>query len=432
MLYDNVGLLRNYVHAFQTFADPACAATAREIIRFLDEVLSDRENGGFYASQDADISLDDDGDYFTWTRAEAAAILKPDETPVAALYYDIGEVGDMQHDPTRNVLHVKHTLEYVAQQLSLTPEAARELLVAARRQLYAARLERRTPFIDRTIYVHWNALAISASLEAGAVLGLPEVTKFALRSLDRILREGWSATAGLAHVIAYADGATPSQRAPGLLDDYAYLVQTCLDAWQASGDLRYYTAGRDIADAMISRFYDATTPGFFDAELDPSAIGALAVPRKPLQDAPTPAGNPYAASALLRLHELSGEQRYREIAEATLESFAGVVEHFGLYAGTYALALRRMLSPPVEVCIVGAGPSAAALAAAARTPWLVNKSVDVLSPEQIRAGLPPALAQTIPYLPTNQATAIVCTGNACLAPVTTAADVAEQLAGLTK
>ena len=73
--------------------------------------VNDRKRGGFYASQDADINLDDDGDYFTWTRAEAAAVLTTDEMEIAAAYYDIGDLGDMHHNPEKNVLHVKHTLE---------------------------------------------------------------------------------------------------------------------------------------------------------------------------------------------------------------------------------------------------------------------------------------------------------------------------------
>ncbi|MGB6158439.1 MAG: DUF255 domain-containing protein, partial [Acidobacteriaceae bacterium] len=79
MLYDNAGLLGNYVHAFQTFVEPEFSAVARDIMRWMNEWLSDQARGGFYASQDADISLDDDGDYFTWTRAEAAEELTPEE-----------------------------------------------------------------------------------------------------------------------------------------------------------------------------------------------------------------------------------------------------------------------------------------------------------------------------------------------------------------
>ena len=111
MAYDNSELLKNYVHAYQTFGDEEFARVAREIMRWMDEWLSDRERGGFYASQDADFSLDDDGDYFTWTRDEAAEVLTPEELAVAAGYYDIGEIGDMQHNLAKNVLHVKRGLE---------------------------------------------------------------------------------------------------------------------------------------------------------------------------------------------------------------------------------------------------------------------------------------------------------------------------------
>ncbi len=55
---------------------------ARGIVRWVREVMADPE-GGYAASQDADVGLDDDGDYFTWTRDEAAEVLSPDEMTVA-------------------------------------------------------------------------------------------------------------------------------------------------------------------------------------------------------------------------------------------------------------------------------------------------------------------------------------------------------------
>ncbi len=75
MVYDNSELLKNYVHGFQVTGNEFFAEVARDIIRWMDEWLSDRERGGFYASQDADINMDDDGDYFTWTLDEARAVL---------------------------------------------------------------------------------------------------------------------------------------------------------------------------------------------------------------------------------------------------------------------------------------------------------------------------------------------------------------------
>ena len=114
MLYDNTELLRNYVHGFQSFVREDFLETAREIVGWLDSTMTDRERGGFYASQDADIDLDDDGDYFTWTLDEARAVLDPAELEFAANYWDIGELGDMHHNPAKNVLHVKQTLGEMA------------------------------------------------------------------------------------------------------------------------------------------------------------------------------------------------------------------------------------------------------------------------------------------------------------------------------
>ncbi|MGC2620403.1 MAG: thioredoxin domain-containing protein, partial [Acidobacteriaceae bacterium] len=391
MLYDNAGLLANYVHAFQTFVDPEFAAVARDIMRWMDEWLSDREHGGFYASQDADISLEDDGDYFTWTREEAKAVLTPEELAVADPYYDIGELGDMHHDPKKNVLYRRFSLEELAQRLQRPAADVDRDLQSAKRKLYAARLQRLTPFIDKTLYTGWNAMAISAYLEAACVLDLAAPRAFALQTLDRILREAWDATRGLNHVIAYPDRNAQATPIAGVLDDYALLINACVDAWQATGQLRYYDAALAMADAMIAKFHDPEAGGFFDTEQNAGdKLGALAARRKPMQDSPTPAGNSTAAAALLRLEALNGREAFHHQAEATLAAFAGVIEHYGLYGGSYALALERLLLPPVQVVIVGEGDPARRLAAIANARFAVNKDVVILAPAQVTAAnLPP-------------------------------------------
>src|ERR1700720_2535459 len=192
MCYDNSELLKNYVHAYQATGSEFFANVARDIIRWMDEWLSDREHGGFYASQDADYSMDDDGDYFTWTLEEARAVLSEDELRVAALRYDINEVGEMHHNPAKNVLYVRAPIEEIGRRLNLGPERLSELLESAKKKLYAARLQRPTPYVDKTVYVGWNSMCVSAYLEAAKVLGLDDARHFALRSLDRVLAEAWS------------------------------------------------------------------------------------------------------------------------------------------------------------------------------------------------------------------------------------------------
>ena len=195
-----------------------------------------------------------------------------------------------------------------------------ELLASAKKKMYAARLQRPTPYVDKTVYVGWNSLCVSAYLEAAKVLGLAEARRFALRSLDRVLAEGWKAsgtdagggaraTHALLHVISYSDPAALHREVAGMLEDYAFTALACLDAYEATADLSYFKFAQAITDAMIARFYDATSGGFFDSEpaADGKSLGVLATRRKPLQDSPTPAGNPMAAIALLRLHHYTGE-----------------------------------------------------------------------------------------------------------------------------
>ncbi|MFZ0632664.1 MAG: thioredoxin domain-containing protein [Acidobacteriaceae bacterium] len=434
MLYDNAGLLANYVHAFQTFVEPEFAATARDILRWMNEWLSDQERGGFYASQDADISLDDDGDYFTWTLEEAAAVLTREEMSVAGLYYDIGDLGDMHHDPKKNVLHRNFSVEEVAHKLGRDAAWVERERASAKQKLYAARLQRPTPFVDKTIYTGWNAMAISAYLDAARVLDLEAPRAFALRTLDRILREGWSSTDGLAHVIAYPDQPGMAKWIAGVLDDYALLAHACVDAWESTGEIRYYESAMQIAESLVERFHDTEGGGFFDTEKNAGdKLGALAARRKPMQDSPTPAGNSTAAGALLRLHALSGRDDFRSIAQETLAAFAGVIEHYGLYAGSYGLALERLLLPPIQVVIVGKGLATRQLTAIANARYAVNKAVILLQPEQVTsAHLPPLLAETLPHLPglessSGKSLALVCRGSSCLPPAATPDALIEQI-----
>jgi hypothetical protein len=347
----------------------------------------------------------------------------------------------MRHDPARKVLRLNQTMEEFAAETGQSIDDLRPLLDHARRALLAARAQRSTPFIDRTLYTGWNAMAVSACLEAARILKINSASDFALLTLDRLLREAWNKDAwdgnpSLFHVIAYGDnqGAPPPDKVPGTLDDYAFTVHACIDAWFASGEMRYYHAAVKLADTMIARFHDPVAGAFFDTAALPAnaqPLGALAARRKPLQDSPTPAGNPTAASALLRLEILSGSAEYRQIAEQTLASFAGIVEHFGLYAGSYGLALERLLLDSLQVVIIGAGLHAEAMEATALSGFAVNKTVICITPERlVPGGIPPSLAETMLNVPkpdSEQAWALICRGNSCLPPISTAQELAEAL-----
>ncbi len=435
LAYDNSALLKNYVHAYQSFGDSTHARVAREIVRWMDECLSDRERGGFYASQDADVSVDDDGDYFTWTRDEAAEELTSDELALASAYYDIGEIGDMHHNVAKNVLHIKYGLDAIARKSQIPVDSAPALLQSARRKLHSARLRRPAPYVDRTVYTGWNALCISAYLSAARVLDLPDARAFALKSLDRVLASAWDPARGLGRVVAYGESGVPSTRVAAMLDDYVFLGHTALDAWESTGKMRYYGAATELMDSAILHFYDSAGHAFFDTASTATGEqprGALVTQRKPLQDSPTPAGNSTAVALLLRLHALNGRPEYWARARQTLEAFAGVVEQFGLYAASYGLALQRYLRAPAQVCIIGEDEAAASLESAGLRRFAVNKSVVRLKRIQLGSQppelLPPTLQETLPHLPALEGSfSVVCSGDACQPPITSADTLAEML-----
>ncbi|HEY6252742.1 MAG TPA: thioredoxin domain-containing protein [Candidatus Angelobacter sp.] len=434
MAYDNSELLKNYVHGYQLSSNEFFAFVARDIIRWMDQWLTDQEHGGFYGSQDADYSLDDDGDYFTWTLDEARNVLEAEELEVATLRYDIGEVGDMHHNPAKNVLHVRATLEDIGKRMKKSSPVVQGILESAQEKMYAARLKRPTPYVDKTVYVSWNSLCISAYLCTAQVLHLDSARKFALRSLDRILSQGWNADSGLQHVIAYSDPQAAKRQTQGVLDDYAFTAIACLDAYETTADLSYFKFAVKIADMMIARFHDATSGGFFDmAAADGPVLGALTARRKPLQDSPTPAGNPAAAIALLRLYAYTNQASYRDLAEDTLEAFAGIAEHYGMFAATYAIALDMYLHPHTQVVVAGSGEEADRLVDAAIAPFSLNKSVQHLAEgEIVPQMLPPALAETIPNLPAikeKKTVAVLCSNFTCQPPLSDPAEVTKALLG---
>lgn len=425
MSYDNSELLRNYLHAWQVTRNPFFRETAESIIGWVNAVLSDQESGGFYASQDADYSLDDDGDYFTWTLDEVRAVLTPEESRVIELYYDVEPHGEMHHNPAKNVLWVARGFSEIGRILERDPDDIVTIKRQAEKKMMEARLKRPTPFVDETMYLAWNAMFVSSYLEANRILtDSPYLgcKPFALKTLDRMLKEAWSESRGFAHRIG-------GPALEGSLDDQVFGVLALLDAYEATLEPRYFAVAQKTLDLAISRYGDARNGGFFDRPCDAAPIGGLEVRRKPFQDSPTPGANSVAAIALIRMHAFTGEQGYRDFAQKTLEAFAGVAPQYGLFAATYGLAATLFARHPIQVLIPGSSddPVTQALEAAAHRVYRFGKSVLRVTPGAPLAALAGALKQTLPHLPADKPLAIVCSGQTCLPPTSDPAQLTTFL-----
>jgi uncharacterized protein YyaL (SSP411 family) len=429
MAYDNAGLLVNYLRAYQVTGNRFFRDIAEGTLSFIEDVLSDSQ-GGFYASQDADYSLEDDGDYFTWTLEEARAVLDELEAHVASLYYHIEPQGEMQHNPAKNVLFVDQPFEAIAVRVGLKPEEIGRVLTQAKAKLLEARARRPTPFVDKTIYASWNGMVISALLEAYKLLGLTGARDRALTTLDLLLAKAYDPERGMYHSLVNGQ-----PRVEGLLDDQVFMMVALLDAYEVSGAREYFNRALELMRTTLRRFWDEREGGFFDAARDLNdRLGNLTMSRKPFQDSPTPAGNSVAVLVLDRLASLAARPDFREKAEETLALLASKAVEYGLFASTYGLALLNHLEPPVEVVVIGEaqdGRTSALLTTAYQAPR-AGKRVLAFSPEVIKNGeLPPGLAATLPNLPFAGAPlALVCSGSSCQPPVSTPEELREILARL--
>ena len=425
MSYDNSELLRNYLHGWQVTQNPLLRETAEGIIGWVNEVLSNQAHGGFYASQDADYSLEDDGDYFTWTVSELRAALLPEEARVIELYYDVEPHGEMHHNPEKNVLWIAREPREIAERLGLDEATLRLTLARAKGKLLAARKSRPSPYVDTTMYVSWNAMFVSAYLDAARVLGGSlgdNCRTFALKTLDRMLQQVWSESRGFGHRMG-------GPALEGSLDDQVFSVLALLDAYEATLHARYFIAAQKTLDLAIEHYGDAEGGGLFDRPADAAPMGGLDVRRKPFQDSPTPGANSVAAIALIRMQAFTGEERYRDWAQKTLEAFAGIAPQYGLFAATYGLAATLFAHHPLQVAITGRAddPAAQALEAATHRVYRFGKSVLRVTPGASLADLAGALQQTLPHLRFDKPLAIVCAGQTCRPPTSDPAQLTALL-----
>jgi uncharacterized protein YyaL (SSP411 family) len=419
MAYDNSELLRAYTEAYAAFGTEEYAAVARGIVRWIREVCAHAE-GGYAASQDADVGLHDDGDYFTWTRDEAAAVLSPAELDVAAAYYDIGTAGEMHHNPAKNVLYVAAPIAAVATRLGIAPERAEALLGAAQDKLRAARAARPAPFVDRTRYTNWNAMLASALLQAGAVLRDEWARAHALATLVRIRGESAEPDA-----VAHTPGGLG-----GLLDDQVQTAAAALDAYEATGDVEWLQWAERLMERVWRDYRDPDAGGLFDRALQPGAEGHGLLPArvKPVEDTPTPSANGVAADTCVRLHEMTGRGAWAERADALLGAFAGRAGEIGLHGATYLLALDRRLSPPTHFVIVGARADAVTdrMHDAALAAYAPRRIVQRVAPEALeQRAWPAALAAMLQR--SERPTGYACRGTTCAPPATDEAVWAAQV-----
>ncbi|MEJ7894007.1 MAG: thioredoxin domain-containing protein [Solirubrobacteraceae bacterium] len=379
MLYDNALLARAYLHGWQVTGDPLLRRVCEETLDFLLRELR-QDEGAFASALDAD-SEGVEGKFYVWR---------------------LDEVGE----EAARVFGMTAEGNWEGVNIAVRATADPPDLRALKDELLELRSARVRPGLDDKRLTSWNALAVSALADAGAVLGRADYVEaarvtagFLLKTMrdseGRLLR---SYNRGQARLMAY-------------LEDHGYLLEALLTLYEATFEERWFDAARALADETVFRFGDTERGGFFSVAHDHERLVAR---RKELEDSPIPAGQSAVAYGLLRLAALTGEHAYAEQALTVMRPLGEAVTRYPQAFGHLLQAIAFERGPVREIALVG--PDVDALARVVRSAFR-PRSVLAASP-----GVPLMEGRAQPG-------AYVCEHFACRAPVSTPEELAALLDG---
>jgi uncharacterized protein YyaL (SSP411 family) len=401
MLYDNALLARAYLHGYQALGHERYRRVTESTLDWMLAEMRGPE-GGFFSALDAD-SEGVEGKFYVWTPEELREVLG-DRADAIIDYYGVTDGGNFEG---ANILHL-------AGGFDAEPPPG---LDQARRELYEVRSRRVWPGLDDKRLLSWNALAIAAFADAGAVLGRDDYLDAARGAAEFVLTQMRDGDGNLLRT--WKDGAA---KLNAYLEDHAFLVVALLTLYESSFEQRWFDAARETADRMIERFADTERGGFFVTSHDHEE---LIVRRKDLDDHPIPSGNSSAAYGLLRLEALTGEASYGDRARSVISLYGRVAARHPAAVAHLLRAIDFDQATVREVALVASKDSTELDELAAVVRGELRPHV-VLAGGTEGATSPELMLER--HAVDGRAAAYVCERFACRAPVTEPADLAAALA----
>ncbi|QQG39970.1 MAG: thioredoxin domain-containing protein [Candidatus Aenigmatarchaeota archaeon] len=198
------------------------------------------------------------------------------------------------------------------------------------------RAKRKAPNVDKTLYTDWNCWAVCALLDASVALKEDAYRTSALQTLRTVLEKCFDGE----RVYHF----WPRTSAPATLADATALANALLKAYQCTLEKDYLVSALNVADAMVADF--GSLGAFYDVA-STDGHGLMAAKHKDADD------NGFAATVLLKLFAITGEEKYRILAENALNELAGLVEKRSVFAPQYVEAIMYKERGFVEVSLTG-------------------------------------------------------------------------------
>lgn len=415
MLYDQGQLVNVYLDTFAITRDSQYSDIARDVLDYLRRDMIGEE-GEIYSAEDADSAETEgaarkkEGAFYVWSSAEIEDILKEHATLFKEHYYikptgncDLSRISDPHNEfRGKNVLIERSNTEALAKKHGMSIEQYLDILGMCRKKLFDVRSKRPRPHLDDKVIVSWNGLVISSFARASKILkGEPdglkhyfpvagtdpseyiEVAEKAASFIRRNLYD--EEIKRLQH--SFRNGPA---KAPGFLDDYAFLISGLLDLYECGGKTRWLEWAAELQDTQDELFMDKEGGGYFNTPgEDPSVLLRV----KEDHDGAEPSGNSVAAINLTRLASIfsdSQSDRYRKNADLLLATFQTRLKDMPMAVPLMCCAADMLAVPSrKQVVLVGHKSSTEfdSMLAAAHAVYDLNKTVihiDPSDPEDIK------------------------------------------------
>uniref|UniRef100_A0A2P2LKT5 Spermatogenesis-associated protein 20-like TRX domain-containing protein n=1 Tax=Rhizophora mucronata TaxID=61149 RepID=A0A2P2LKT5_RHIMU len=451
MLYDQGQLANVYLDAFCITNDVYYSSLSRDILDYLRRDMIGPE-GGIFSAEDADSSEHEgsakkEGAFYIWTSKEVEDILGENATLFKDHYCikplgncDLSRLSDPYNEfKGKNVLiELKDTMA-LAQKYELSIEKYLEILGECRQKLFVTRLRRPKPHLDDKVIVSWNGIAMSSLARASKILkGEADAMKYnfpivgsdpneymevAEKSAAFIRKHLYNEqTRRLQH--SFRNG--PS-KAPGFLDDYAFLISGLLDLYEYGGGIYWLVWANELQNTQDELFLDRKGGGYFNTQGDDPSV-LLRV--KEDHDGAEPSGNSVSAINLIRLASMVSSSKsdyYRQTAEHLLAVFETRLKDMAMAVPLMCCAADMIsVHSRKQVVLVGQKPSLEfdSMLAAAHSSYDPNKTVIHIDPtnneemeiwEDNNSNIALMARSTFAA---DKVVALVCQNFTCSAPVT--------------
>ena len=214
-------------------------------------------------------------------------------------------------------------------------------------------------------------------------------------------------------------------RHPGVLDDYAFVIQAFLDLFEATWDESWLSHALKLQHHLDEHHWDAEHGGFF---MTGDRQEKLLSRDKPSYDGAEPSGNAVALMNMNRLSVLTGDQKYERRSLATLKAFSGQLKYGNRGMTKMLSALESSLDDSFEIVVARTNNDEQkyqALLDVIRDTYLPNRAMVVLEGT-------PSGSQYVPWTEgkvalNGRTTVYVCKRGVCKQPVHEPLQLKEEL-----